>query len=145
MRARFLESNAVIHNPLRLTTMNTLFRMISKPEAMEERSDVSILKNRLDWGRPALTIIDIRDRSDFNARHIVGAVSMPLDDLLPIATASLHVNRDIYVYGDTNEQTAAAAVKLRQAGYKHISELIGGLTAWKIAEYPIEGVSTFFA
>ncbi len=28
---------------------------------------------------------------------------------------------------------------LRQAGYQNVSELIGGLKAWKKAKYPIEG------
>jgi len=64
---------------------------------------------------------------------------MPLDELVSRARASLEIDRDIYVYGQTDEQTAKAASQLREAGYQHIAELMGGLAAWERAQYPIEG------
>jgi rhodanese-related sulfurtransferase len=42
------------------------------------------LKKRLDWGEPALTIIDVRDREAFNTSHITGAVSLPLSQLVTV-------------------------------------------------------------
>lgn len=65
---------------------------------------------------------------------------MPMGELIERANDSLEQVRDIYVYGETDEQTAEAASRLRGAGYEHIAELVGGLTAWKAAKYPIEGV-----
>lgn len=65
---------------------------------------------------------------------------MPIDELVARARASLEFIRDIYVYGETDEQTAEAASKLRAAGYQNIAELVGGLAAWKMAQYPIDGV-----
>lgn len=103
---------------------------------------MAALKNRLDWGEPALTIVDVRDRNAFNASHIMGAIVMPMNELVTTARASLELIRDIYVYGETDEQTAEAASKLRDAGYQCIAELTGGLAAWNMAKYPIEGVST---
>jgi len=121
--------------------MAKLFQFISTPEAIQEKSSVDALKNRLDWGEPALTIVDVRDINAFNARHITGAVAMPLNELIARARASLELTRDIYIYGETDAQTAQAASTLRGAGYQHIAELLGGLTAWNKAKYPIEGVS----
>ena len=65
---------------------------------------------------------------------------MPINELVTRARASLELIRDIYVYGETEEQTVEAAAKLRDAGYQHVAELMGGLTAWKAAKYPFEGV-----
>lgn len=65
---------------------------------------------------------------------------MPLNELVARARASLELIRDIYVYGETEEQTAEAASRLRAAGYQHVAELVGGLAAWNRANYPIEGV-----
>lgn len=124
--------------------MAQLFRFITLPEKIQNRANVGALKNRLDWGEPALTVIDVRDRHAFNTRHIVGAIAMPLIELVSRAQASLEVVRDIYVYGETDAQTAAAAEQLRHAGYQHIAELTGGLAAWEKAQYPVEGVSTFW-
>ncbi len=121
--------------------MAKLFQFILIPEAIQDRSNVESLKNRLDWGEPALTIVDVRDRTAFNTSHIMGAIAMPMQELVTQARASLEFIRDIYVYGETEEQTAEAAFQLREAGYQHIAELVGGLAAWEKAKYPIDGFS----
>ncbi len=121
--------------------MANFLQFILIPEPIQDRSNVSSLKNRLDWGEPALTIVDVRNRDAFNASHIMGAIAMPMNELLNRARASLEPIRDIYVYGETDQQTAEAASKLRDAGYQHIAELVGGLAAWKMARYSTGGFS----
>jgi rhodanese-related sulfurtransferase len=115
---------------------NTLFPI---PQSLKAESTVFDLKKRLDWGEPALTIIDIRSREAFNASRITGAVSMPLGELVVQATVSLEADRDIYVYGETDAQAAEAATQLRNAGFENVAELKGGLAAWKAANAPVEG------
>ncbi len=102
------------------------------------KSRVHDLKRRLDWGQPALTIVDVRDRQEFYFSHILGAVSMPLPELVSRASKALEFDRDIYLYSDTDEEAALAALQLRQAGFRNVSELRGGLPAWKAMGYPIE-------
>lgn len=119
--------------------MSNLFGLPTPPP-LQTRSRVYDLKERLDWGEPALTIIDVRDRALFNHSHIMGAIPMPMDELVDRVLASLEIARDIYVYGETDEETTIAAAKLRQAGYKNVSELRGGLAAWKAVGYPIEAI-----
>ncbi len=109
------------------------------PEPIQNQSSVGALKKRLDWGEPALTIIDVRTRDSFNTCRIQGSIPMPMDEPAALTLASLELSRDIYVYAETDEQTAVAANQLRQAGYQNVAELIGGLTAWKQAKYPVEG------
>lgn len=109
---------------------------------LKPQSSVQHLKTRLDWGEPALTILDVRDRSLFNANHILGAISMPAAELVHQAADSLESTRDIYVYGETDEQSADAAVQLRAAGFHNVAELKGGLAAWQAFKYPIEGYAT---
>ena len=122
--------------------MNGLLGLIPTPPPLKARSLVYDLKMRLDWGDPALTIVDVRDRADFNISHITGAIPMPMNELVERALSSLELMRDIYVYGDTDEDSAAAATKLRQAGYLNVSELKGGLPAWKAFGYPVDTVVT---
>jgi len=109
------------------------------PEPIQNQSSVGALKKRLDWGEPALTIIEVRTRDAFNTCRIQGSIPMPMDEPAALTLASLELSRDIYVYAETDEQTAVAANQLRQAGYQNVAELIGGLTAWKQAKYPVEG------
>lgn len=108
------------------------------PPPLQPKSRPYELKTRLDWGEPALTIIDVRDRASFHSSHIQGAVSMPQPELVSLASGSLVLDRDIYIYSDTDEETAVAAQELRQAGFSKVSELRGGLAAWKAFGYPVE-------
>jgi rhodanese-related sulfurtransferase len=102
--------------------------------------DPVVVKDRLDKGEPALTIVDIRDRRQFNEERITGAVSMPMAELVEQATASLSPVRDIYVYGESDVSTAEAAKQLRQAGFRNVAEIKGNLGAWKAIDAPVEGI-----
>lgn len=76
--------------------MSNSFKSNIIPEPIQDKSRVGALKGRLDWGEPALTIIDVRDRDVFNASHIMGAIAMPMNELVTRAHASLELIRDIY-------------------------------------------------
>lgn len=110
---------------------------------MQDMSRVYDLKSRLDWGEPALTIIDIRDRALFNESHIMGAISMPMAELLGRVQAALEYDRDIYLYSHTDEEAVQAAQQLRDAGYQKVSVVRGGVAAWKAADFQVEtGMAT---
>ena len=104
------------------------------------QSDAHQLKSRLEWGEPAFTILDVRDRTIYNEGHIMGAMPMPADELVERATPTLAKSRDIYVYGTNDQETNQAAQALRSAGFEHVSELRGGLAAWKAIGGPTEGI-----
>ena len=95
-------------------------------------SSAQALKERLDWGKPALTIIDARDREAFLEERIMGAMLM--SDISKLAD-----NRDIYVYSDNDQNTATAADELRQSGFINVAQLQGGLAGWKAISGPTEG------
>lgn len=119
---------------------NVVGDVIPSQPPIEPQSDVHVLKSRLEWGEPAFTILDVRDRMTYNDGHIMGAMPMPMDELVDRATPSLAKSRDIYVYGANDEETNQAAQSLRSAGFEHVSALKGGLAAWKAVGGPTEGI-----
>ncbi|BAY25950.1 rhodanese domain-containing protein [Calothrix sp. NIES-2100] len=102
-------------------------------------TDAHDLKLRLEWGHPALTIIDVRDRHTYNQGHISGAIPIPLNELAPRAKSSLHKERHIYVYGADDQQSASATQTLKSAGFSEVSSILGGLAGWKAAGGATEG------
>ena len=109
-----------------------LSEAVPTPPEATPKSSAQALKERLDWGEPALTIIDARDRDAYLKERITGAMLVSNVDNLP-------ENREIYIYANSEEETAAAANNLRQAGFKSVSQLQGGLAGWKAVEGPTEG------
>ncbi|MGB5972451.1 MAG: rhodanese-like domain-containing protein [Nodosilinea sp.] len=118
--------------------MNRFFGLLPKPSPLRPESRVYDLKERLDWGEPALTIIDVRDRVDFNESHITGAISMPLESLMTTVAQCLEVTRDLYIYSNTDSEAAAVAQQLREAGFARVAIVRGGVAAWKAAGFPVE-------
>jgi rhodanese-related sulfurtransferase len=120
---------------------NNLVGGIIPPQPpIESQSDVHVLKSRLEWGEPAFTILDVRDRQTYNEGHIMGSMPMPIDELAERAVPSIAKSRDIYVYGSNDGESAQAAQVLRSAGFEHVSQLKGGLAAWKAIGGPTEGI-----
>lgn len=110
------------------------------PPGLKTESSVHDLKSRLEWGEPALTILDVRPRDVYNLGHIMGAMEFPIDELVELARNNFEAKRDIYVYGASDEETAQAARLLREAGFINVAELKGGLEAWKQVGGSTEGV-----
>jgi len=114
------------------TPVPTEFKSVTPP---------SEIKKRLDWGEPAFTILDVRDRTEFNQERIMGAIPMQMDKLIGNAQNNLEPSRDIYVYGNDNNAANGAASKLQKAGFEKVSVIQGGLAGWKAIGGAVEGQS----
>ena len=109
------------------------------PEQQLPVSSAQALKQRLDWGEPALTILDARDNDAYLQEHILGAMCVSSEDLQTRFMNSLAKNRDIYVYGDNDTQAELVADKFRTEGFINVSQLQGGLAGWKAVSGATEG------
>jgi rhodanese-related sulfurtransferase len=114
-------------------------KMTPTPPELKAESSAHDLKARLEWGEPALTILDVRDRESFNNGHIMGAMSMPLGKLAETAQ-TIDQERDIYVYGASDSDAVQAATKLREASFRNVAQLKGGLEGWKAIDGATEGI-----
>lgn len=123
-----------------VTAKDKLPNITPTPPGFHSEATVHELKSRLQWGEPGLTIIDVRDHDSYNQCRIQGAMNMPADRLPGMADYSLQHDRDIYVYGGSEEETARAAGTLREAGFRKIAELKGGLMAWREIDGAVEGI-----
>ncbi len=109
------------------------------PPGFSPEATAADLKSRLQWGEPGLTILDVREHDFFNECRIQGSMNMPMSKL-PGMAQSIAKQRDIYVYGNTDEETAEAVNMLRQAGYERVAHLKGGLQDWVNVDGKVEGV-----
>lgn len=103
------------------------------------RITVGELRRLMDES-PRPLILDVRSK-DARAQDgiIPGALSAHPTEIDPVVMAYAR-EREIVVYcACPNEATAAtAAMHLKRAGFKQIRPLLGGITAWTAAGYPVE-------
>jgi len=121
------------------SVQDALGKLTPTPIVLQEESTAYDLKKRLEWGEPALSIVDIRAHESFNQGRITGAISIPMEQLAEMKSR-LESHHDIYVYGDTDEQAHEAAQMLRVAGFEAVTHIMGGLAAWHEIGGPTEGI-----
>ena len=85
-------------------------------------------------------LIDARSRALFDAGHIPGAVSLPVNELLdrlPRFTARYRKNTPLVVYCSTAAcglADAEGSALIEQFGFANVRVLLGGLAEWQTEE-----------
>ena len=84
-----------------------------------------------------VVLIDLRPPEAFRSGHLPRAWSLPLDEVRRREAEIPRTGR-VVLYASTPEEAAAAYQALREAGYRNVMVLAGGLPAWIRLGYPVE-------
>jgi len=114
-----------------------LWTLESRPEliARTERLSPAVAAERLASNEPPL-VVDVRATREYEAKHIEGSVSIPLNHLAELADR-LPTDRPLLVHCAGGYRSSIAVSLLRQMGFTRISELAGGITAWEAAGFAV--------
>jgi phage shock protein E len=74
-------------------------------------------------------VLDVRTDDEFNARHLDGAVNIPVEDLEKRIAELTDKKRPIIVYCKSGGRSAKAAQLLTKAGFTQVHDL-GGIGNW---------------
>lgn len=74
-------------------------------------------------------IVDLRDKKDFDANHILGARSIPYP-MLKQNMGELRPDLPVYLYDTGITLSIRAALKLRKAGFTDVKWLQKGYAGW---------------
>lgn len=90
---------------------------------------------RLMTDGQTVQLIDVRTPAEFAGEHVAGAVSIPLDKLDPAELSSRRINSGgpIYVMCETGARSAMACRRLAAAGIDSVTNVEGGIVAWRRA------------
>ncbi len=94
---------------------------------------VEELKRRLDAGEDVL-VLDVRDPHEYQICNL-GGLLLPLGEL-PRRVHELDSSREIVVHCRTGPRSARAVAFLRQAGFRKVRNLAGGIAAWAVRVDP---------
>lgn len=79
-----------------------------------------------------VTIIDVRDLSEFRSGHLRNAIHVPLADL-PSRMSKLEKfkSQPVILVCKNGTRASTAITQLKQAGFKEVYNLEGGIDAWQ--------------
>ncbi|WP_026826602.1 MULTISPECIES: rhodanese-like domain-containing protein [Exiguobacterium] len=93
--------------------------------------DTKTLQNKLE--NEEITLLDVREVSEYEGGHIAEAVNAPLSSL-DAAQLSYPKDEPIYVICRSGNRSAQAATQLQDAGYTEIYDVSGGMISWEANE-----------
>jgi len=94
----------------------------------EGEIDVVELKQKIDRGDD-FVLIDVREPHEYRICNIPGAQLMPLGEF-PKRVGELDAAADIVIHCRSGVRSAKACAVLRQAGFQHVRNVVGGILAW---------------
>lgn len=74
-------------------------------------------------------VIDVRERDEFNRKHILGARSLPYSQLKQRMN-ELRKDQPVYLYEDNKMLSLRAALKLKENGFEDLYYLKDGFSNW---------------
>ena len=116
-----------------------LAAMILLSPKTTQATDISVVQAYQKYQQDAF-FLDVRSPAEWDQVHIANSTLIPLDEL-ESHLDELPRDRDIVVVCLSGHRSKEGMTILRQAGFSRASCMTGGLTAWKAAGYPVEGIN----
>lgn len=101
--------------------------------AKQQITEVNVDKAKQLLAEGGITLIDVREESEYAAGHIENAVPLPrgvLEFKLGTVPELADKARPVMVYCRTGGRASLAAVALKTLGYTHVVSIAGGFEAW---------------
>lgn len=96
------------------------------------------IKRRLD-AREAMVLVDVREKEEYRAGYIPGAISVPRGFLeMQIEQKVADKGAPVVLYCAGGTRSALAAKTLQDLGYTNVESANPGFVRWKDLGYPIE-------
>lgn len=87
--------------------------------------------------QPGVVLIDVRTPAEFAAGHLAGAKNIDVSDSgFSSAIASLAKDAHYAIYCHSGNRSRAAMQLMNDAGFSHVFDLAGGISAWEAAGQP---------
>jgi rhodanese-related sulfurtransferase len=111
-----------------------------KPQGFDEVDATAarkmLLKNPAD-----VVVLDVRDEDEFRGEtgHIKGALLIPIDELEErLRELEPHKKKHIFTFCYSGQRSRLACEILAKHGFKHITNVIGGMMEWFDLGYETE-------
>jgi sulfur-carrier protein adenylyltransferase/sulfurtransferase len=111
-----------------ISSANQPAQPLEETKVNEGEIDVVELKQKIDRG-DKFTLIDVREPHEYKICNIPGAKLIPLGEF-PQHVSEFNPEDDIVIHCRSGMRSAKACNVLRQAGFEHVRNVVGGILAW---------------
>ncbi|MFT3725855.1 MAG: rhodanese-like domain-containing protein [Hyphomonadaceae bacterium] len=141
MRALDIKAPTHLTEALRvnMSGKKSVAQLLAEASAATPFMSMTELSARLAARRNDLIVVDVREREQFDAGHLSGAMFLPRGQLeLRVNEAFPDPTIRIVTICEFGKISTLAAATLRSLGYMHATALDGGMKAWREAGLAVE-------
>ncbi len=127
---------------------NVFFAFLFFSLAACKAQDASQAKMKPDGFEKAITaeniqVLDVRTAAEYSSGHIKNSLQADWNNQPEFLDRVKYIDKDkpVYIYCLAGGRSNAAANWMRSNGFKNVTELDGGINAWKGNNKPLEGSS----
>jgi len=93
--------------------------------------------------RENVQVLDVRTAGEYQSGHIQHSLLADWNNREQFMDRIKYLDKikPVYIYCLSGSRSAAAAKWMRENGFDKVLELKGGISAWKIASFPLEGAA----
>ncbi|MBG9985867.1 rhodanese-like domain-containing protein [Facklamia sp. DSM 111018] len=96
---------------------------------MRKRSATMANAHELNENIRKVSVIDVREPAEFDAKHILGARNIPISQF-KMRYTEIRKDKPVYLYDENYFFASRAANILRKSGYEQVYILEGGIDKW---------------
>lgn len=112
--------------------------VVNDARSRVRETNVDEVKRRLDRG-DRLTLIDVREESEYAKDHIPGAIHLGKGIIERDVEARFpETAQELILYCGGGYRSALAADNLQKMGYSNVISMDGGIRGWREKHYPLE-------
>ena len=128
----------ITNHPFLVGTFALLLALFIRNETQRGGRSVSAQQLVDLVNREDAVVLDLRDRKEFDAGHIVDSVNIPYASLESrLNDLEKYRERPLVIACKMGQHAGAAGTMLRKKGFANVSRLTGGIAEWRNQNLPV--------
>ncbi|WP_445720019.1 rhodanese-like domain-containing protein [Flavobacterium sp.] len=120
---------------MKIKVLSLMFLLLGFTSCLKNQADgvqvLDVATYEKKISEPEVQLVDVRTPEEFNEGHIENAVNINfMSDDFDANVANLDKEKPVMVYCKAGGRSAKAAARLKELGFKAITDLEGGISNW---------------
>ncbi|MCL9769985.1 rhodanese-like domain-containing protein [Flavobacterium sp. HXWNR69] len=127
---------------MKLKVLSLVVLMFGMTSCMKTQTEgvqvLEVSKYETKLKQPNVQLLDVRTPEEFSEGHLENAINIDVTaEDFDAKVAGLDKEKPVMVYCKSGGRSAKASARLKELGFKTISDLEGGITNWKSENKPV--------
>ena len=127
---------------MKMKVLSLMFLLLGFTSCLKNQADgvqvLDVATYEKKMTQPDVQLVDVRTPEEFSEGHLENAINIDVTaDDFDAKVVGLDKEKPVMVYCKSGGRSAKASARLKELGFKNISDLEGGITNWTNEDKPV--------